>query len=222
METPASTGPVEKRSRKARRSDDGRLVRGRKSRAKIRAAFRSLFREHGFDATTLRMIGELAGMGASSIYRHIRSKEELLVEDLSELQDEAWRRFRAAESRLRPAPERLRRFLDAEHALLARDRDFTVIALRATTHPEARVARRVLALQDRTIGLIAEILQSGRSRGELARDADVLAAARTITYVTNGARIAWANGQLDDEACRAAIAAAVELLFAGIGARAGV
>jgi AcrR family transcriptional regulator len=221
METPAATSPrTANRSRKARRADDGRLVRGRKSRAKIRAAFRSLFREHGFDATTLRMIGERAGMGASSIYRHIRSKEELLVEDLGELQHEAWTRFRAREPSRRSARERLRRFLDAEHALLARDRDFTVIALRATTHPEARVAKRVLALQDRTIGVIAEILQSGRSRGELAKDADVLAAARTITYVTSGARIAWANGQLDAESCRDAIGAAVELLFAGIGASA--
>ena len=220
METPTATPTraPDKKSRRPRRADDGRLVRGRKSRAKIRAAFRSLFREHGFDATTLRMIGERAGMGASSIYRHIRSKEELLIEDLTELQDEAWKRFRAAEPRLLPARERLRRFLDAEHALLAQDRDFTVVMLRAIAHPEARVAKRVLALQDRTIGLVAEILQSARSRGELRKDADVLAAARTVLHVTSGARIAWANGQLDAEACREAIAAAVELLFAGIAA----
>jgi AcrR family transcriptional regulator len=220
METQVEVGALDPRSRRPRRRDDGRLVRGRKSRARIRAAFRSLFREHGFDATTLRMIGERAGMGASSIYRHIRSKEELLVDDLGELQDEAWRRFRAAEPRELSARERLRRFLDAEHALLAQDRDFTVVMLRATAHPEARVAKRVLALQDRTIGLIAEILQSGRSRGELGREADVLAAARTIAHVTSGARIAWANGQLDAEACRDAIAAAVELLFAGIARKA--
>ena len=219
METPAPTAVVDRRSRRPRRADDGRLVRGRKSRAKIRAAFRSLFREHGFDATTLRMIGERAGMGASSIYRHIRSKEELLVEDLTELQDEAWKRFRAAEPRMLAARERLRRFLEAEHTLLAQDRDFTVIMLRATTHPGARVAKRVLALQDRTIGLVAEILQSGRSRKELQRDADVLAAARTILYVTNGARIAWANGQLDAEECREAIVAAVDLLFEGIAVK---
>ncbi len=213
------TQPVSaKRSRRPRRADDGRLVRGRRSRAKIRAAFRELYRERGFDATTLRAIGERAGMGASSIYRHIRSKEELLVEELAELQDRAWTRFRAAERRDRPARERLRRFLDAEHKLLAQDRDFTVIMLRATTHPEARVARRVLALPDRTIGLVAEILQSARGRGELRRGADVLAAARTIAYVTSGARVAWANGQLDAEECRAAIAAAVELLFEGIAA----
>jgi AcrR family transcriptional regulator len=220
METQSTAPPVAaNRSRKPRRADDGRLVRGRKSRAKIRAAFRALYREHGFDATTLRAIGERAGMGASSIYRHIRSKEELLVEELAEIQERAWKHFRAAERRDRPARERLRRFLDAEHRLLAQDRDFTVIMLRATTHPEARVAKRVLALQDQTIGLVAEILQSARTRGELRRSASVLAAARTIAHLTSGARIAWANGLLGAEECRAAIASAVELLFEGIAAK---
>jgi AcrR family transcriptional regulator len=201
------------------RPDDGRLVRGRKSRARIREAARSLFHEHGFDATTLRAIAARAGMGASSIYRHIRSKEELLVEELSELQEEAWLRFRSADARGAPLEGRLRRFLDMEHTLLARDPDFTIIALRAMSHPEARVSRRVLQLQDRTIGLVAEILMAGRARGELRRGADALAAARAVAYVTSGARVAWANGLLDAEGCRAAIDAAVGVLFDGIGAR---
>ena len=33
-------------------------------------------------------------MGASSIYRHVRSKEELLIQELADLQEEAWTRFR--------------------------------------------------------------------------------------------------------------------------------
>ena len=65
--------------------DDGRLARGRRSRARIRDAARQLFRERGFDGTTLRAIADRAGMGASSIYRHFRSKEELLVDELSRL-----------------------------------------------------------------------------------------------------------------------------------------
>ena len=208
MEPASATRPL--------RPDDGRLVRGRKSRARIHAAARELFRERGFDATTLRAIAERAGMGASSIYRHIRSKEELLVEQLGDLQEEAWRGFRRGEDKVAPARERVRRFLDAEHALLARDPDLTTIALRATTHPEARVARRVLALQDRTIGLLTEILMSARNRGELRRDTDVLAAARAIAHLTSGARISWANGLLDADGCRAAIDAAAALLFDGL------
>ena len=207
-------------ARPAKRPDDGRLVRGRRSRTKIHEAARALFREQGFDKTTLREIAARAGMGASSIYRHIRSKEELLVDQLGELQQRAWAKLRAPGTRARPARERLRRFLDAEHALLVRTPDLTTIALRATTHPEARVARRALALQDQTIGLVAEILQSARARGELRRGADVLVAARTLTHAVHGARLAWANGLLDAEGCRAAVEAAVSLLFDGIGARA--
>jgi len=213
--------PPSPHARPAKRPDDGRTVRGRRSRTKIHEAARALFREQGFDKTTLREIAARAGMGASSIYRHIRSKQELLVDELAELQQRAWQRLRSGPARALPARDRLRRFLDSEHALLVRAPDLTTVALRATTHPEARVARRALALQDQTIGLVAEILQSARSRGELRRDADVLVAARTLTHAIHGARLAWANGLLDAEGCRAAVDAAVALLFDGIGARSG-
>jgi AcrR family transcriptional regulator len=200
------------------RSDDGRLARGRRSRARIREAARALFREHGFDGATLRAIAERAGMGASSIYRHVQSKEELLIEELSELQEEAWTRFRASDDRKRPTLVRLRAFFDIQHELLVADRDLTTIALRATTKTEARVARRVLQLYDRTIGLLMEILQHGRIQKDLAKNVDVLEAARTLFHVSNGARIPWANGMGTDEACLASIHQGMELLFAGIGA----
>ena len=88
------TTPSPRSAPRVLRPDDGRLLRGRRSRAQIREAFRALFRENGFDGTTLRAIAERAGMGASSIYRHIQSKEELLVEELAVLQERAWREIR--------------------------------------------------------------------------------------------------------------------------------
>lgn len=206
------------RSRRPRRPDDGRLVRGRRSRARIRQAARELFRERGFDGATLRAIAARAGMGASSIYRHVRSKEELLVQELAELQEEAWRRFRIEERNRprRPTRERLQRFLELQHELLDGDRDLTTIALRATTRPEARVARHVLRLHDRTVALLVELLQQGRMRGDLRRDVDVLTAAQAVFHLSQGVRIPWANGALSSEACRRSIAASVDLLFAGI------
>ena len=207
-----------KASRSRLRPDDGRLVRGRRSRARIRAAARMLFRERGFDGATLRAIAERAGMGASSIYRHVQSKEELLIEELAEMQEEAWTRFRARDERSRPTAARLCDFFDAQHELLLADRDLTTIALRATTKTEARVARRVLQLHDRTIGLLMEILQHGRMKGHLARDVDVLETARVLFHVANGARIPWANGLVGDEALRASIVQAVTLLFRGVAA----
>lgn len=158
-------------------------------------------------------------MGASSIYRHVRSKEELLIDELALLQDEAWRRFREGDDRRAPTRERVSAFLDHQHTLLVADRDLTMIALRSTTKPEARVARQVLALNDRTIGLLMEVLQMGRMRKDLARDVDVLEAARVIFHVTQGARIAWANGLVDADTCRGNIQTGVDLLFHGLSAR---
>ena len=198
------------------RPDDGRLERGRRSRARIRRAARELFREKGFDGATLRAIAERAGMGASSIYRHVESKEELLIAELAELQEEAWRRFRLADERDASTRARVERFLGVQHALLVADRDLTRIALRATTRPEARVARQVLALHDRTIGLLVEILQMGRMRADLDRQADVLTAARALFHITLGARIPWAVGLVSDDACLDSIREGVGLLFRGL------
>ena len=201
------------------RADDGRLVRGRRSRVRIREAARSLFRERGFDGATLRAIAERAGMGASSIYRHVQSKEELLIDELAEMQEEAWTRFRAGDDRDRPTEDRLRAFFDAQHELLVADRDLTTIALRATTKTEARVAKRVLQLHDRTIGLLMEILQRGRQKHHLGRHVDVLETARVLFHVSNGARIPWANGLVTDEALRQSMHQAVGLLFLGVASK---
>lgn len=212
--TPTGAPPARKL-----RADDGRLERGRRSRERIREAARTLFRERGFDGATLRAIAARAGMGASSIYRHVETKEELLVHELADLQEEAWTQFRRADDRNRPVADRLTAFFVTQHDLLEEQRDLTVIALRATTYPDQRVARHVLALHDRTIGLIAEILQGGRQRGDLAADVDLLAAARGLFHASSGLRISWANGQLSESACRDAIASSVALLFRGLAPR---
>ncbi len=115
--------------------------------------------------------------------------------------------------------ERVRGFLEAQHALLIQAPDLTTIAIRATSYPEAKVARQVLALHDRCIGLLAEILQAGRRQGTLARDLDLLSAARALFHVTQGAWISWANGVLSADETRAAISSGVDLLFHGIEAR---
>ncbi|MFT5696185.1 MAG: AcrR family transcriptional regulator [Myxococcota bacterium] len=212
------SGAKNPRSRVPLRQDDGRLVRGRKSRARIREAALSLFREKGFDGATLRAIAARAGMGASSIYRHVTSKEELLIEELADLQEDAWAQFRNADERDRSTRERVTNFLDVQHELLTQDRDLSLIALRSTTRPDARVSRRVLAMHDRTVGLLAEILQMGRKNKDLSPKANVLQAAQALFHITLGARIAWSNGQVSADGCRKSIQAAVNLLFEGIEA----
>ena len=212
MRSPPVMGAPTAVDRGALRPDDGRLERGRRSRARIRAAARSLFAERGFDRATLRAIAERAGMGASSIYRHVSTKDELLILELADLQEEAWLRFRKSDERGAPTRSRIHGFFDAQHALLADDPDLTVIALRAISFPQEGVARRVLALHDRSIGLIAEILQQGRGR-DMPADLDVLTTARALFHAALGARMSWANAVLDEPGCQRAISAAVDLML---------
>ncbi len=54
--TPRGPSP-EHPERTPLRPDDGRLVRGRKSRERIRKAAKELFREKGFDGASLRAFG---------------------------------------------------------------------------------------------------------------------------------------------------------------------
>jgi AcrR family transcriptional regulator len=218
MPKPRFENPAVHKPKAPLRPDDGRLARGRRSRARIRAAARELFRESGFDGATLRAIGARAGMGASSIYRHVQSKHELLILELTDTQEEAWTRFREQDDRHAPTRERIASFFAVQHEMLARDLDLTVIALRATTYPEARVSRRVLMLNDRTVGLLTEILQAGRKH-DLAADLDVLAAARAIFHIASGVRLSWANGLVSEQACRSAIDASIALLFRGLEPR---
>ena len=83
----------------------------------------------------------------------MKSKEELLVQELADLQEEAWTRFRREDRRGSATRERVRRFFQTQHALLAEAPDLTVIALRATTYPAARVSRRVRSARARSTRL---------------------------------------------------------------------
>ena len=92
-----------------------------------------------------------------------------------------------------------------------------MIALRATTYLHERAARESLRLTDRTVALLAEILQSGRKNGDIDPAVDLLSAANALCHVATSARISWANGLVTEEGCRKAIEASVDLLFRGIG-----
>ena len=68
-----------------RRADPGSSVKSEKRREEILAAALKKFSEKGYDRTSVKDIGEEAGMLAGSLYYHIRSKDDLLYEILSDL-----------------------------------------------------------------------------------------------------------------------------------------
>ena len=198
--TPSTRSPA-----RGLRPDDGRLLRGRKSRAQIREAARALFRENGFDGATLRAIAERAGMGASSIYRHIREQGGAPGRRARA----SSRSARGAQSAQRDdrAPPRATacaRFLDAR-ARAARRGPRPHHDRACAPRPTPARAWRARCWRSRTarIGLLTEILQTGRAARRARAATPTCSPPRArIVFFTSGARIAWANGLLDAEGCR--------------------
>jgi AcrR family transcriptional regulator len=72
--------------------DDTRPEHG-DSRAAILAAAATLFRERGYEGTSLKLIAQAAGMTAPALYWYFESKADLLVTFLLETADGSYRRI---------------------------------------------------------------------------------------------------------------------------------
>lgn len=69
-------------SRMAHNGPDRRIER---SRAAILEAFRALFFEQGYDVVDIRDVASRANVGRSTLYKHFRNKEDLLIQSLRPL-----------------------------------------------------------------------------------------------------------------------------------------
>ncbi len=78
-----------------------------RTRAAILETASRLFRENGFDATSIQDIAEMADAGVGTLYGHFASKEEILREVLRSHAVEAVERFRVEVSKDLPALDRL-------------------------------------------------------------------------------------------------------------------
>lgn len=91
-------------------------ARGRRRWAAIVDAATALFDAHGFHATSMDDIGAAAGISGPGLYRHVGSKDDLLIAVL----DRLWDRLRPAVDRAASVPpDEALRGLVAAHARLA-------------------------------------------------------------------------------------------------------
>lgn len=94
------------------REVSSRSSRGEQTRLAIVEAALRLFREHGYEATTMRAIAQEAGVATGNAYYYYGSKEELIQEYCARNQADhaaAYRRVLAEETRLGVLPHQDRR-----------------------------------------------------------------------------------------------------------------
>jgi AcrR family transcriptional regulator len=158
--------------------------RGAATRERIMSSAADLFAEGGYDATSVHAIAARAGITVAAIYRHFRSKDELLIAvakaaltttDLAQLpsagDDPVEQVTALVLAFARPDRYRTRRLA-------------IELSQAATRHPE--VARALRRFHATSRAALAEVLSAGQRDGRIDAAADPDALARTILLLIMG------------------------------------
>ena len=130
-----------------------------------------LFREKGFDGTTIRDISNAAGMHSGSPFYHFKTKQDMLVAVMEEGLAEGLRRTEEVMAFDGPPEERLLRLVRAHLGTILEDgSDFIPVLLYDWRSLTPANRRRIVAVKDRYDALwqrtIDELAAAGRVPGD--------------------------------------------------------
>ena len=140
-------------------------ARRQAARAQILRAAADLFRERGYQASTLDHIAARLGMSKASLYTHFRAKDEMLA-TISRETIEAFSRDLSLvlASRLDPA-EKLRRVVRQHVRFVIANRSFLTVFFSEEPNLPPRIARALAAQKDRYDKGVEAIVAEGARRG---------------------------------------------------------
>ena len=131
------------------------------TRERIVDAALRLFREQGFDETTMRDVAAEAGVATGAAYYYFRSKEELVMALYVRTADEARTLIPAAIVKERELKKRLRAVIDAKFQQFADHRRLLRALVRIgmdPKHPLSPFARETAPMREESIGHFREAL----------------------------------------------------------------
>jgi AcrR family transcriptional regulator len=139
--------------------------KGEETRARVLETALRLFREKGFDATTMRDIAQAAGLSLGAAYHYFPSKEAIVLAYYDRVQDAHADRARESLPAVRPVRARLGQVLHAKLEILEHDRPLMGALLRFTgdaTHPLSFLGEGTRDLQFRSMAVFAEAFEGER------------------------------------------------------------
>src|SRR3954452_13684126 len=111
-------------------------AKAEETRERILDAALSLFRQRGFDETTMRDIAAEAGVATGAAYYYFRSKEELVMAFYVRTNDEARELIPAAIAKSRDLRKRVRAIIDTKLQQFAEHRRLMVALVRIGIDPK--------------------------------------------------------------------------------------
>lgn len=161
------------------------MVTTRNTRQDVVAAAGRLFAERGYHGTSMRDLGKELGLLGSSLYSHVESKQDLLVEVV----EEGARLFEASANRAMAVPARSE---DRLRALVAGHVDVVLdnLDVARTFLNEARMLdpehrRRVIGARDHYEHTYRDVIRRGVDEGDFNEGADPRTASIFILSILN-------------------------------------
>ncbi len=133
-----------------------------------------LFREQGFDGTSIRDISQAAGMHSGSPFYHFKTKQEMLVAVMEQGLTEGLRHLEAVAAIKLSPTEKFRQLVRAHLATLCEDgHDFIPVMLYDWRSLTPANRRRVIALKDRYDALWQGATEELQAAGMMQGDAQL-------------------------------------------------
>jgi len=130
-----------------------------------------LFREKGFDGTTIRDISSAAGMHSGSPFYHFKTKQDILVAVMEQGLAEGLRGLEAAMAAGGPAEQTFKRMIRAQLGTILEDgNDFIPVMLYDWRSLTEANRRRIVAINDRYDALWRLVIDDLRRDGHMPGD----------------------------------------------------
>ncbi|MFB4193147.1 MULTISPECIES: TetR/AcrR family transcriptional regulator [Streptomyces] len=174
-----------------------------------------VFNERGYDGTSMEHLSRAAGISKSSIYHHVRSKEELLRRAVSHALDGLAAVLDEPGARQGRAIDRLEYVTRRTTAVLMRRLPYVTLLLRVRGNTDTE--RWALARRREFDQRVAALLRQAAAEGDLRPEVDVRLAARLLFGMINSVA-EWyrPQGEQDDPVDEAVVEAVVSTAFAGL------
>ncbi len=174
----------------------------------------ALFREKGYQDTTVDEITKEAGIAKGTFFNYFPTKRSLLVyfkEQKDKLILETLEQQRGVD---RPAADRIKESLVLLAQNYEKNRELAqVMFFEHHRSPEKHGKRK--DVHQRFLELLCSLLREGVDRAEIKKGTDIKLAARTIGAIYFHSLINWIHSE--DQSLSGDISASIDLIFSGIG-----
>jgi AcrR family transcriptional regulator len=197
-----------------------RQERKEATRARVLAAARGLFDEVGYEAATIRMVAQRAGVSVGSVFTTFIGKAHLLSQVMADRVEALQAELEKVVPHLRgPAVDRLRSIMAVHYGFETRHLRLFVAYIAASYDWPNDGGVLPLGRNGRFRAMLAEALTHGVERGEVRRDVDTELFVDTLlaAYVWNYRRASQDN--VDAPILIAEMDRQIGLLFEGVAVR---